>query len=114
MHPAWVYDFFQFLADLGECPEGLSIERDDPNGNYEPGNVRWATDKEQRRSRTDNVYVEHEGAKIVLKDYAKLRGVNYKSLHYLTNRRGKTAKEAADHLSSKPPSSAKTRTMAAS
>lgn len=99
MHPAWVDDFSQFLSDLGECPEGLSIERKDPNGNYEPGNVHWATDQEQRRSRTDNVYIDHDGTKLILKDYAKLRGVNYKSLHYQINRRGKTAKEAADHLS---------------
>lgn len=40
--------FQRFLAHIGERPEGLSLDRIDNNGNYEPGNVRWATASEQR------------------------------------------------------------------
>lgn len=44
-------DFNNFLADMGERPEGLTLDRIDPNGNYEPGNCRWATDSVQQTNK---------------------------------------------------------------
>jgi hypothetical protein len=51
MCPQWAGSFKVFLADMGERPEGTSLDRIDTNGNYEPGNCRWATPLEQRHNR---------------------------------------------------------------
>lgn len=73
----WRDSFDAFLEDMGNRPAGMTIDRIDNSRGYEPGNCRWATPAEQRRNNRRIVLVNG----MPLKDYAALRGVNYKSLH---------------------------------
>lgn len=47
----WNLSFWLFAKDVGDRPEGLTLDRINGNGDYEPGNVRWATWEEQAANR---------------------------------------------------------------
>lgn len=74
--PQWRDDFMQFLSDMGVKPTPKhTIERNDVNGNYEPGNCRWATMAEQARNMRRSVYVEYEGERLLLIDLCARLGL---------------------------------------
>lgn len=51
IHPDWVYDFKAFYDYVGEAPKDHTLDRIDANGNYEPGNVRWADKQGQNANK---------------------------------------------------------------
>lgn len=49
--------FENFLADMGEAPSGMTIDRIDSAGNYEPSNCRWSSYTEQNRHRSNTIFI---------------------------------------------------------
>lgn len=67
--------FDNFLADMGERPERLTLERIDNTKGYEPGNCRWATRREQGNNRSTNIHFEYEGRQFTMAELARHTGV---------------------------------------
>ena len=71
--------FENFFADMGPKPSpGHSLDRIDANGNYEPGNCRWATASAQQRNKRNSVLISFNGLTLSAADWADRLGISRK------------------------------------
>jgi hypothetical protein len=79
VHPDW-HEFETFLADMGVCPPGLTLERVENSEHYGPLNCVWDTPAAQARNRRNTRLIEFRGEKLCLKDWADRFGLEQSRL----------------------------------
>jgi hypothetical protein len=69
-----------FLEDMGERPEGMTLNRINNDGPYSPENCEWATQRQQNQNRTNNRLITFDGKTQFLTEWARHYGLNRTTL----------------------------------
>lgn len=72
----WLNSFENFLNDMGERPEGMSLERKDPKRNYSPSNCKWSDAYEQANNKRNNRMIRCNGSTKTLAQWSRETGVH--------------------------------------
>lgn len=72
----WMNSFENFYEDMGERPEGKSLDRVDNDGDYCPENCIWATKEEQGVNQRTNRIIEHDGERLTLMQWSRRTGLS--------------------------------------
>lgn len=90
----WKNSATAFLEDMGEPPEGMTIERIDNNIGYEPGNCRWASRTEQARNRRSNRRIHVEDESMTIAEWSERSGISTASIRNRIDRLGWSESDA--------------------
>lgn len=74
------HDYANFLADMGVCPAGMTLDRINNSLGYEPLNCRWATKAQQNRNRSHCIELTLAGRTMILRDWAIEIGISPNAL----------------------------------
>lgn len=91
--PEWE-KFEVFVRDMGECPDGLTIDRIDNSKGYEPGNCRWASRLEQTLNRDCVIWVDVSGDRVSLREACRRLRLPYSTVHHRVKDLGMCGEEA--------------------
>lgn len=90
---SWLDSFDAFLADMGNPPPGLSIDRIDNNSGYSKDNCRWATRKQQSRNIRSNRMITINGETKCMVEWLEIIGLTTQTF-YARIKRGFTVEQA--------------------
>lgn len=71
----WKESFFYFLEDMGERPEGMTLDREDNDVGYSPDNCRWANPQQQARNRTNSHWLVYGGVSKTVSEWSEVQGI---------------------------------------
>jgi hypothetical protein len=78
----WKKSYEAFLMDMGRAPtKRYSIERINVNGDYSPSNCKWIELPDQSNNTTKTIWIDYQGRRMNLKQWASELKINYKTLH---------------------------------
>lgn len=72
---------FEEWVNSSGFESGMSLERKDVDGDYSPENCKWATAKQQANNRRNTVYIEYNGEKRTISEWAEKLGINRSTLN---------------------------------
>jgi hypothetical protein len=78
----WINCFENFLADMGERPDGKTLDRIDSNGNYEPGNCKWSTQLEQTNNQRKSVRITYRGETHTIAEWGRILNIKIGTVKY--------------------------------
>jgi hypothetical protein len=89
--------FTNFLADIGERPSGLTLDRIDNDRGYEPGNCRWTTRLTQMRNTRRSIWINLSGERLAFAEACRRAGVSRDTIRWKVRSTGRTYQAAFDH-----------------